>query len=316
MLDIIIPCYNAHETIDRCIGSILCQRVLPSIHVTLVNDGGKSYDEVIKRYSPLMDIQEIGYEENKGPATARNYGLTHTKHDLIMFVDSDDALANPFSAIMLINEMHTDPNNVIVISNFLEEVAPLQFKIHDRDTSFMHGKMYKRAYLEKYNILQKDGSRNNEDVGFNILALLNASPDEKIRYTDFISFNWLFNPDSTVRKDKDRYDRSISFRGFADNLTYVFEELDKRGKGDTPAILAEKVTTMERLYLLFKERTEGFPQFREGNLQAVKNFYHKIYKHIEKDVSEELFDQIYNNLQFKGNPATNKKAMRKFIKSL
>ena len=316
MIDIVIPCYNAHETIDRCIGSILSQRVLPSIHVTLVNDGGKSYEDVIKRYSSIMDIQEIGYKNNSGPATARNFGLKNTKHDFIMFMDSDDALANPFSVINLVNEMHSDPNNVIVISNFLEEVAPLTIKLHDRDTSFMHGKMYKRSYLENNQIYAKEGSRNNEDVGFNILALLNANPNEKIKYTDFTSYCWLFNPNSTVRKDKDRYDRSISFRGFAENLTYVFEELNKRGKGDTPRIIAEKVTTMERLYLLFHEKTDGFPQYKEGNLQAVKDYYHKIYKHIEHLVTEDLFDSVYHNLPFQGDEQLNKKEIRKFIKSL
>lgn len=316
MIDIIIPCYNAHQTIDRCLGSILAQRVLPEIKVTLVNDGAKGYSEVIERYSPIMNIREIGYEENRGPASARNFGLHNTQEELVMFVDADDVLANTFSVIMLCNEMYSNPNNVVVISQFLEEVAPLQIKKHEKDTSFMHGKMYKRSYLEKYNLQANEGSRCNEDVGFNLLVLLNTNDDELIKYTDYVTYYWLYNATSTVRKDKENYDRSKSFRGFADNLTYVFEELNKRGKGDLPNIIMEKVITMERLYLLYKERTEGYPQFKQGNLQAVKNYYHKIYKHIKDIVTNEMFDSAYKALPFKGDEKTNKKALKKFINSL
>ena len=316
-IDIIIPCYNSHDTIDRCLGSILSQNVLNSCKVTLVRDGGKPYDDVIKRYSQVMDIQEIGYDENKGPATARNYGMDHTKNELIMFVDSDDVLANTFSVIMLCNDMYSDPANVICIGNFLEEVAPFQFKKHTKDTSFMHGKMYRRSYLNKYNIRQKENSRCNEDVGFNILALLLLdNKTEKVKYSDYYAAYWIYNPKSTVRRDKENYDRSVSFRGFAENLQYVFEELNKRGKGDDPNIISEKVTSMQRLYLLYTERTTGYPHFKAGNKKAVANFYHRIYKPIEHKVDELLFNVCYMSLPFQGDEKQNKKAMKKFFKSL
>lgn len=316
-IDIIIPCYNSHATIDRCLGSILCQNVLKSCKVTLVRDGGKSYDEVVKRYSQVMDIQEIGYDENKGPATARNYGMDHTENELIMFVDSDDVLANTFSVVMLCNEMYSDPANVVCIGTFLEEVAPFVFKTHSKDTSFVHGKMYKRSYLQKYNIREKDGSRNNEDVGFNLLALLSMdNVTEKVKYSDYVTAYWIYNPNSVVRRDKENYDRSVSFRGFAENLQYVFEELNKQDKGENPNIISEKVTSMQRLYLMYGERTAGYPQFKSGNKKAVANFYHKIYKPIEHKVDELLFNVCYMSLPFQGDEKQNKKAMKKFFKSL
>lgn len=316
-VDIIIPCYNSHATIDRCIGSILAQNVAKSCKITLVRDGGESYEDVIKRYSPVLDIQEIGYDENKGPATARNYGLDHTENELVMFIDSDDALANTFSIVLLCNDMYSDPANVICIGNFMEEVAPFQFKNHTKDTSFMHGKMYKRSYLNKYIIRAKEGSRCNEDVGFNILALLLLdNKTEKVKYSDHLVSYWIFNPKSVVRRDKENYDRSVSFRGFAENLQYVFEELNKRGKGDDPNIISEKVTSMQRLYLLYMERTTGYPQFKAGNKKAVANYYYSIYKPIENKVDDFLFNFVYTTLPFVGNEKENKKAMKKFFKTL
>lgn len=313
-IDIIIPCYNSHSTIDRCLGSVLSQNVLNSCTVTLVRDGGDDYDEVVKRYSPVMNIREIGYDENRGPAYARNFGIDNTENELIMFIDSDDALANVFSIVVLVNQMFSDPDNVICIGTFLEEVAPFQFKTHNKDTSFVHGKMYRRSYLNKYGIRAKEDSRCNEDVGFNILSLLMLGEHEKVTYSDIPVAYWLFNPNSTVRKDKANYDRSTSFRGFAENLTYVFEELNKRGKGFEPQILLEKATTMQRLYLLYKERT--IPQFEKGNYAVVKAYYKKIYKEIEHLINEDSFNHVYKTLPYVGDEKSNKKAVKKFIKAL
>lgn len=312
MIDIIIPCHNSHDTIDRCIGSILSQRVYPSIHITLVNDAGKNYDEVIKRYSPILDIKEITYDKNGGPAKARNYGLKNTNKPFIMFIDSDDCLGDPYTVINMCNVINKK-GSAMAIGDFIEEIRPLMFKRHSKDTSFMHGKIYNRQFLEKYNILQNENSRCNEDVGFNILAMLIAKHNKlDIAYTDLISYYWLYNPSSIVRSDKENFDHSTSFRGFADNLRYVFEELNKRGY-DSLDILLEKITTMQRLFLLYRQKSDNYPQFKEDNLKHVKMYYDSIYKHIENKVTSEMFDHVYNNI-IKNN--FTKEQVRQFIEAL
>ena len=37
-IDIIIPAYNAHNTIDKALASIACQNISDKIKVTIVND--------------------------------------------------------------------------------------------------------------------------------------------------------------------------------------------------------------------------------------------------------------------------------------
>lgn len=315
-IDIIIPCYNSHSTIDRCIGSILAQRVAPSCKVTLVNDGGEHYDDVIKRYSPIIDIQEIGYEKNVGIGHARNFGLANTNNNTVVFMDSDDALGDPFSLINMCNQLYSANDIVICISKFMEEVAPFVMKLHEKDSSFMHGKMYRREFLEKYNIKQNENCACNEDVGFNLLALMIAKHvGYRAVYPDIIGYYWLCNPNSTVRKDKVNYDHSTSFRDFVGNLQYVYEELEKRGM-DSKDILLEKTITMMRAYLLYTERTKGFPQFKEGNYNAVKKYYDAIYSKVEHKVTDSALDKVYTLLPFKGNPDVNKKAYKKFLKGL
>lgn len=300
MIDIIIPCYNSHDTIDRCLGSILCQRITPSLHITLVNDGGKSYKNVIKRY-PTLDIQEIKYDKNGGPAKARNFGILNTTHDYIMFMDSDDVLANPFATLNLINDII---GYDIVSSCFIEEIQPMVFKTHKKDVSFMHGKIYSRKFLMDNNILQNEQTKCNEDVGFNILAMLLT---DKIKFVDYNTYYWLYNTNSIVRKDKTLYNGHISFVGFVENLIYVFKQIEERNINNA-RIVAEKITSMQRIIKMYNDKSA----YKDSNINIVKQFYNEIYKPIEDIVTDDIFTEINKSIF----PENNVTELKDFIKTL
>ena len=315
-IDIVIPCHNSHATLDRCLGSILCQRVLPSIQVTLVRDGGEHYDEIIKRYSPIMNIQEIGYDDNGGPGKARNYGLTHVDGDAIAFIDSDDCYAGPFAIIDLVNELYSEPGIVIVAADFIEELAPFVFKRHTDDVTFVHGKMYKRSYLMDNGILFNEKESSNEDVGFNILALMAMREHNKVKYIKKVTHYWLNNPNSIVRRDKGVFDHSISFRTFTKNMIYVFEQMARLGYANTKEVLEERVASMGRVTNLFFEKTEGFPQYWDDNLAVVKQFYKEVYQPYEKYMTQEMKDYTYERYPFKKQYQVPRDKYDAFIKSL
>ena len=67
MIDVIIPAYNSQNTIIRTLASIVMQLNKNELKVTIVNDGGNDYKEIVENFKPLIDIQEIGYKENRGP---------------------------------------------------------------------------------------------------------------------------------------------------------------------------------------------------------------------------------------------------------
>ena len=51
MIDIIIPAYNAHDTIEKSLLSILIQSEINNINVYIVNDCSKNdYSYFIKKY--------------------------------------------------------------------------------------------------------------------------------------------------------------------------------------------------------------------------------------------------------------------------
>ena len=87
MIDIIIPAYNSQDTIIRTLSSIAMQLNRDELVVTIVNDGGKDYKEIVDIFKPLINVKEIGYETNMGPGYARQFGVDNTKEDFIVFHD-------------------------------------------------------------------------------------------------------------------------------------------------------------------------------------------------------------------------------------
>ena len=76
MIDVIIPAFNAHETVERALLSILNQTIKDEVKVYLVDDfSNKPYDDIISFFNGKLDITLIRLYENKGPGNARNVGL-------------------------------------------------------------------------------------------------------------------------------------------------------------------------------------------------------------------------------------------------
>ena len=86
-VSVIIPFYSHIDWLYEAIESVLAQSY-PIHEIILVNDGSKEdMTEFLKKYGDK--IQYI-YQENAGPATARNNGIKRATGDYIAFEDSDD----------------------------------------------------------------------------------------------------------------------------------------------------------------------------------------------------------------------------------
>lgn len=93
-ISIIVPVYNAAETLQECLDSIASQ-TLQEWQLILVDD--KSTDnslEICKKFEQQHADQTIliPLEENGGPGKARNIALEYATGEYIGFVDSDDAI--------------------------------------------------------------------------------------------------------------------------------------------------------------------------------------------------------------------------------
>ena len=90
-LSIIIPVFNAENTLKRCLDSVLQQKD-DELEIVVINDGSKDLsDEIMQEYK-LKYPEIISYykKQNTGVADTRNYGIEKAKGKYIMFLDSDD----------------------------------------------------------------------------------------------------------------------------------------------------------------------------------------------------------------------------------
>ena len=143
-LDIIIPCFNAKDTLFNTLSSISIQEGVEGFKVYLVNDKSDyDYKEEVEYFSKFFDIKEIKLKKNMGPGGARREGINKSKSKLIMFIDSDDYLYDVFSIRNIYaNCLDCD----LCISNFIYERDNARV-VKKRNIIWLHGKMFRREFF-------------------------------------------------------------------------------------------------------------------------------------------------------------------------
>ncbi|MDR1254189.1 MAG: glycosyltransferase [Oscillospiraceae bacterium] len=89
-ISIVIPVYNAHKTVDRCIMSAR-QQTLPDIEIICVNDGSTDASRTcLEKHAKEDPRIKVVNKTNGGASSARNTGLELATGEFIAFIDSDD----------------------------------------------------------------------------------------------------------------------------------------------------------------------------------------------------------------------------------
>lgn len=111
-LSVIVPCYNAERTIEKCVNSII-NSTYPNIEIILVNDGSEDLTEnIIQKFSADHTNIYAYTKENEGLGRTRNFGIKHASGELITFIDADDYIdANAYEA--MISQMDSDSSDVV-----------------------------------------------------------------------------------------------------------------------------------------------------------------------------------------------------------
>lgn len=232
MIDVIIPAHNNRNTIVATLGSILSQVNIKDIQTTIVNDAGENYKEIIKQFSPYMDVREISYDINRGPGYARQYGIDNTKNEFIIFIDADDTFYGTQAIGMLTKPLIDHPTSAFVISPFLQygkeigQIAPVNANL-----TWVFGHAYRRNFLDKHNI-RFTSTRANEDVGFNATINLIAKHELGEEYGKVIqapTYEWRFNEASITRRGKAEYANGICTPGFIYNNHRAYDVAQREG---------------------------------------------------------------------------------------
>ena len=194
---IIIPAYNARNTIYKTLDSIKIQKNISSFVVVIVRDTGEVYDDIVNEYKKFYNIRTIDMPENGGPGLARQYGIDNTDSEYIVFIDADDYFYDENS---LFNLMDGIKNADLGVGNFRYE-RDNEVTIKQKNFVWLHGKIYRRQFLLDNNIRFND-TRANEDNGFNRLILFHKP---NIVFIDKLVYVYSENSNSITRKDNRLY---------------------------------------------------------------------------------------------------------------
>ena len=93
-ISVIVPVYNVEKYLHRCVDSILAQ-TFNDFELLLIDDGSKDKSGAIcDEYAAKDSRVRVFHKENGGVSSARNLGLENAKGDWIIFIDSDDWIAD------------------------------------------------------------------------------------------------------------------------------------------------------------------------------------------------------------------------------
>lgn len=120
VFSIIIPAYNCADTLRRCLTSILSQQY-DNMEVLIIDDGSTdSTPEICDEYSSADSRIKVFHKINGGVSSARNVGIENALGQWMLFVDSDDVLAD--NALHLLQRAILNQNACLpdlIISNVM-----------------------------------------------------------------------------------------------------------------------------------------------------------------------------------------------------
>lgn len=309
-IDVIIPAYNVEdEILFRCLASIACQTIIDDVEVTIVDDASEkqNYKNIANHFKDVMKINILRYEKNGGPGVARQYGIDHTSNGFMTFIDADDTLNGAFALKALRNSIQMNNGMYCMSVGVFDEVhesglnpndGPLLIA-HERDMVWMFGKMYRRSFIDKYNIRFHETSRANEDNGFNTMIRLCCNNQEQINFIAAHVYYWHESLNSITRANDCQYSYGGSIRdsfyGYVENMIYAIKESKKRNPYNG-FITMWSVNCMLNIYEYYVECYARAREHAENNFKWCKLYYDEIYKNIENDISIDILSQQYNDI--------------------
>lgn len=282
MVDIVIPYYNANNTLKRALASIAMQVNSEDINIIIVDDNSEHPvpGDITDAFDLLgLNITVINLNENGGPGKARRIGMQAGEGKYIMFMDADDTLYSPFAVKHLVREMEKHEELAVITSYFLEELDKEgTFYRHEADKTWVFGKIYRRSYIEKHGIYFND-SRANEDAGFNAI-LFNTAQYGEIKEPTYV---WHYNPNSITRINDEIYTFTC-IEHYLYNMAWAVEKVKEMGadKERLSSITCKHFVISYFYYLQFyfsDDKRYDLSLFREW----VKKYYNDTYLKTEHE---------------------------------
>ena len=206
MINVIIPAFNAHETIEKAIYSIAIQTISNLIEIILIDDcSDKDYIDIIKKFENIIKIRYIRNKKNLGIGITRQIAIDNVNQKYFAFLDSDDIYIDAMAFEKMLFCLENNKKNVACFSLFKEEIKGFQKYLQRELTiQWVFSKLYKTSFIKENNI-KIPPINSNEDLSFNLQILLYTKKEEKIETLNEDLYLWKFNKNSITRKNNAEY---------------------------------------------------------------------------------------------------------------
>ncbi len=287
-LQILVPQYKeTDEVIKPLLDSLEVQQVDKNeFSVIIVNDGSdvQLTEDLFKRYSFKIDYY---LNEHGGVSATRNAALDHATADYVCFCDADDMFFNACGLYIIFREIDMGGFDALT-SVFVEESRhPITKEVvyinHEMDSTFVHGKFFRRQYLIDEHIRWNPDLTIHEDSYFNCLAQ-KCAKEHKFCPTAF--YLWKWRDDSVCRHDPKYILKT--YPNMLKSNTALVEEFIRRKKDKDAQFYATMMIydayfTMNKKEWLDQENQD----YRKTTEKCFKNYYNKFsYLHDAIDEKE------------------------------
>lgn len=144
-VSVIVPIYNAEDTLKRCVDSLLAQ-TFKDYEIILVDDGspdrcGAICDEYAQKDSRIKVI----HKPNGGVSSARQCGIDHAQGEFTIHADPDDWVESDMLRALYDKAKETQAD--MVICDFYENTYKGQKYIKQEQESFLSKDLLKDLFL-------------------------------------------------------------------------------------------------------------------------------------------------------------------------
>ena len=280
-VSIIIPVYNARNTIARCIDSLL-RNCVSNIEIIAINDGSLDGSlEVLQRYEAMYpETMRIYNQDNEGVARTRNSGIKYATGEYVMFVDNDDYVDLNYIA-RFVAEIEKTKADIVMGGYRRTDGNQTLWEVRLASTEWAKymvmapwAKIYRRSFLVS-NELAFLVNNIGEDVYFNLLAI---NLTDKITTFRYCGYNWFYNTNSVSNTKQKSIKNEIDVVRLLDScyrrlnefgvlekkenefwfIRYIIWYLLFIGRKSDPA---QMVTEYRKVFSWLRER---FPEFRRN----------------------------------------------------
>lgn len=242
-ISVIIPVYNAENSITRCLDSLFAQDFC-EFEAICIEDKGKDLSLSLLHQIEQKDsrVHVIENEKNMGPMYSRMVGYKMARGKYIAFLDSDDVL--PKNSLSVLYELAVLENADIVSGNLkyvwgdnrekiitstlkygTDKISVFRSLLSCEYQHILCNKIFRRELLQDFSYDIFPGAKRGEDSCMFYQVVKNAS---KIVHTNQIIYFYLDNPESSSHKklDDDGIRSLVTTNHVIESICKCYKELD------------------------------------------------------------------------------------------